>query len=111
MQVNQFETDAFNVHSGVKQDCVLSSTLFALYINDLAEEIKECNVGTQIDNLSMLLYSDDIVLLVPDADSLHLMLPILHRWVRKRSETKDSRQKLISQWNRIFNCGDINLEY
>ena len=37
--VNDFETDWFNVIQGVKQGCVISPTLFSIYVNDLAKEI------------------------------------------------------------------------
>ena len=43
----------------------MSPTLFAIYINDLAEEISRLNCGIDLDSfqISILLYADDIVLL------------------------------------------------
>ncbi len=36
MSINGFETDLFNGNPRVRQDYVLSTTLFSIYINDLA---------------------------------------------------------------------------
>ena len=51
---------------GVRQGCILSPTLFNLYINWLGDMIKENNEGIQLqpDNyiLSILMYADDVVL-------------------------------------------------
>ncbi len=49
----------------MKQGDLLSLSLIALYVNDLAQEIKQASLGVSIDdvNLSILLYADDIVLI------------------------------------------------
>ena len=70
-------TDWFNVDSGLKQGCLLSPILFSLYINDLAQEIKQLDCG--VDNgdckLSILLYADDIVILAESETDLHVDMP------------------------------------
>ena len=40
VRVNNYLTEAFRVENGVKQGCKLSPTLFSIYLNDLAEDIK-----------------------------------------------------------------------
>ena len=72
VKVNYYVTPFFDVSHGVKQGCKLSPTLFSLYINDLANDIKQMRLGIDIDDqqLSLLLYADDIALIVPDAQSL-----------------------------------------
>ena len=51
---------------GVKQGCKISPTLFSVYVNDLADDIRALSAGVNIDemNLSILLYADDIALIV-----------------------------------------------
>ena len=45
VRVNGQCTESFPVNCGVKQGCNLSPTLFVFYINDLALNIKNLNVG------------------------------------------------------------------
>lgn len=85
MQVNELRTGWFPTPFGVKQGDVLSPTLFAIYVNDLAQEIKRANLGIDIDdlNLSILLYADDIVLVAEEEAKLQKMLDIMYKWCNK----------------------------
>ena len=89
--LNDYKTDYFDCPIGVKQGDNLSPTLFAIFINDLASEIKESNIGIdmnvdggpQIDYvLSILLYADDIVCLAETENDLHSLLFIIENWWR-----------------------------
>ena len=53
----------------------MSPSLFSIYVNDLAEDIRALNIGVDIDdlNVSILLYADDIALIAPDERSLKNM--------------------------------------
>ena len=65
VKVNEVFTNWFPTPSGVKQGDALSPTLFAVYINDLANQIKPLNCGVTCgsEQVSILLYADDIILL------------------------------------------------
>ena len=70
---------------GVKQGDFLSPTLFAIFINDLAEEIKKSNIGLDLDTetfVNILLYADDIVLLASNENDLQLLLLIVENWCK-----------------------------
>ena len=56
-----------NTLFGIRQGDSLSPTLFSLYLNELAIEIKELNAGIYVNsqNVGILLYADDIVLVAP----------------------------------------------
>ena len=41
VKINDQFSEWFDVNSGVKQGCVLSPTLFSLFINDLVEGVQE----------------------------------------------------------------------
>lgn len=47
-------TDRFDCNKGMRQGDNLSSTLFALYINDLAVQVKALNKGIQIDDYDLV---------------------------------------------------------
>ena len=77
----------FFTNSGVRQGDSLSPTLFALFINRLAEEIKQLNKGVDVDgvNVSILLYmyADDIVLISGKETDLQDMLDYMKQWCFK----------------------------
>lgn len=66
-------SDFFETHAGVKQGCLLSPTLFTLYLEDLFEFL---GGGLTIngENIRILLYADDIVILSDDIDIMQNMI-------------------------------------
>ena len=65
--------------------------MFSIFINDLANEIKNSNIGVHIDSediagnkdliiLNILLYADDIVLLAENEEDLQSLLFIVQMW-------------------------------
>lgn len=63
----------FKSLTGVKQGCLLSALLFALFINDIATHIPG---GVRIAGIviNVLLYADDLLLLSESAETLQLMV-------------------------------------
>ena len=59
VKVNDLYSDWFDVNTGVKQGCILSPTLLALYIDDLAKELNSSAFGIQVNdrNVAALLYA------------------------------------------------------
>ena len=68
-----------------RQGDSLSPILFALFINGLADDIKNLNKGIDINgkNVSILLYADDIVLISESEVNLQYMLDYMHDWCHK----------------------------
>ena len=79
VNVNNTLTDWFSINSGVKQGCILSPTFFAMYIDDLVQEVnhKHLGVNCQMCTLSALLYANDIVLTARSAKNLQLQNGVL----------------------------------
>ena len=75
----------FDVNSNVKQGCILSPTLFAMYIDDLVEQLRTRNVETTCGDciISSLLYVNDIVLLAPDEESLQVQIKVVEEWCKR----------------------------
>lgn len=56
-----------------------SATLFNIFLNGLANEMEMSDVGIKLDQLlSILLYSDDIVILVQNKSDLQKVLDIIY---------------------------------
>ena len=90
--LNDYETEYFDCPIGVKQGDCLSPTLFAIFINDLASEIKESNIGVNLNvnggpnidyTFNILLYADDIVCLAETENDLQSILIIVENWCKK----------------------------
>jgi hypothetical protein len=98
MQLNNEFTDWFDVNIGVRQGDSMSSTLFALYINDLAVKIKELNMGISIGEviISMLLFADDLVLIADSEENLQKMLDFTYEWCLKwRAKVNCNKTKVV----------------
>ena len=66
------------------QGCLFLPLHFNLYINDLVSEIKESSTGVLIgdENICMLIYGDDLVLLAQNENDLPRMLNTLCEWCK-----------------------------
>ena len=100
----------------------MSPTLFAIYINDLAEEIKESGIGIDVDEglvVSVLLYADDIVLLADSEDDLQSLLNIVHSWCTRwrlevnllKTNIMHVRKKQTPRAPFEFKLGDGRVDY
>ena len=95
---NNVHTPWFQTNFGVRQGDSLSPTLFSLFINDLANDIKESLLGVDINgrNISILLYDDDIVIVAPNEHNLQGMLNILDIWSNRWSMfLNNSKSKIV----------------
>ena len=62
VRVNNDVTDLFECPFGVKQGCVLSSTLFSLFMNELAVGQHGIQLQRGLFELLLLLFADDLAL-------------------------------------------------
>lgn len=81
--INDLRTNwLFLCSNGVRQEDNLSPTLFSLFINDLASEISQLNVGIPIgdEKNCLLLYANDIAILSENEVEMQRCLDILTDW-------------------------------
>ena len=121
VKVNNDLTDWFEIQNGVKQGCILSPTLFSMFINDLAEDINTAELGVQCKEniVSSLLFADDLVILAENEVNLQGLLNILSNWCDKwgikinSSKTKcmhfRNKRKLCSVFH--FEIGEFSPDY
>ncbi len=74
VKLNSNVTDWFPTESGVFQGDFVSPTLFAIFINDLASEMKQLDIDIDIENGKCLivLFADDIIILAEDEIKLKM---------------------------------------
>ena len=74
-----------NNNVGVRQGCVLSPTLFNIYIEELLQRIRRSEKGVKIgeNNLGGLAYADDIVLIADKRDDMEELLRIAETYGRE----------------------------
>ena len=64
VRINGLYTNWFDIKNGVRQGCLMSTTLFNIFLNDLVAEINNLNLGIYTgrnQHLSILAYADDII--------------------------------------------------
>ena len=86
VKVNSYYTDWFRTSSGVRQGDCLSPLLFSLYINDLAIELKNLKKGVPInenEDVTILMYADDIVILAENETDLQTQLDRITNWCKQ----------------------------
>ena len=120
VRLNNNFTNWFETGSGVRQGDCLSSTLFALFVNDLAVGLKDMKKGVKLNQLEvcLLMYADDIVLLAENEDDLQNMLNYVQIWCKKwrlvinKQKTKVMHfRKSRKQKSKFdFHLGDTELE-
>ena len=79
---NDSLTDIFPCNRGVRQGCLLSPVLFALYLNDLNRYIQASSQGVMLNDIPVhsLLYADDLVLIARDREDLQSQLNALDKF-------------------------------
>ena len=96
VRVGQTKLDeSYEVNLGLREGSCLSPTLYAIFINDLLEELQAAKIGCQFEAAGTpmaniwtgaLMYADDLVLLAKSEAEIRALTKILgqhgHKWVR-----------------------------
>jgi hypothetical protein len=114
-------TEWFEVRSGLRQGCSLSPIMFNLFMNDLAVKIRALDLGIDIggENVCILLYADDVVLLADKEDDLQEMLHALSDWCKMNGMSINSSKSNVIHFrprncvrsHNDFKCGDETIDY
>ena len=96
VRLNGQRSSIFTITGGVKQGGILSPFLFNFLIDDLLHKCTELNIGCQLgnNNVSILAYCDDIILVSSDQDQLKRLLKCCERyslaWRMRYNATKST---------------------
>ncbi len=119
VRLNGVLSDWFAVRMGLNQGCLLSPLLFNIYMNDLSEEIKAMNSGVNIDDviIAILMFADDIALIVENEGDLQKMMDKLNSWEKwkivrneKKTQVMHFRPSCIKCRKHIFTCGRAEIQ-
>ena len=78
IRINGRESETFEHRAGVLQGSIISPMLYSLYIDDLAEAIRETLPGLQ----RVFMYADDIAVVLHNEEEVNLLSPILEEHSR-----------------------------
>ena len=116
VRINGHLSKWFDVSNGLKQGCLLSPILFSIYINDLVEKIKSTCSGIPIkdENVCVLMYADDLVILARNERDLQSMLDVIYEWCEKwkiiinseKSQVVHFRSKSVDKTSVNFYVGN-----
>ncbi len=114
-------TSCIGISSGVRQGDSLSLTLFAIFINDLADELLKVHARVSIggEELNLLMYTDDVVLISLSADCAQKQLTVMADWCKtwgmsinqKKSQIVHIRNHQKPRSNKFLKCGQKQLDY
>ena len=98
VKLNNSITDEFPCEFCLRQGDCLSPILFSLYINDLTGKLSRKKQMTDID---ILLYADDLAMLVNSREGLQDKLNLLHLYCKDRNLHVNVNKSKIMVFNAI----------
>jgi len=116
--VGHQRTEWFQVEAGVRQGCILSPILFAIFLDGLVTAVKRVRVSSTMESmkLNILLFADDVVLLANSSQDLQKLLDAVYEYSQKwRFRWNCAKSKVMcfgsrdAQKQRFF-LGDQELE-
>ena len=77
----------FTIENGTRQGSVLSPCFFAIYVDDLFDELRRLGVGCYLGNIffGAAGFADDIVLLAPSRTAMKIMLETSEAFAKKNN--------------------------
>ena len=114
-------TDSFETNQGVKQGCILSPTLFNIFLADLPNALQEneCNPLQLNDNefINSIIWADDLLILSDSESGLQYKLKNLYGYCNENGTELNPDKTKCMVFNKtgklirkVFTFGNIKLE-
>ena len=103
VRLGQYYSDPVKLEVGLKQGCVLSPLLFAIYIMELGHELENSILGVKVGGVQIpaLFFADDIVLLGEDEVQLQRIMNIVGEFgVSRKLIFNPLKSKVMVNWRR-----------
>ena len=115
-EVGDIKTRKIYPRRGLKQGCVLSPSLFNIYIMDLESRLNALKLGLVVSqdcNISTLLFADDVLIITESEENMQRLLTELHDWCSDyRMSISDTKSKVLSPHDLGFwEVFDIHMDY
>ena len=78
-------SECYTIEGGLRQGCILSPSLFSLFLMDLAEELERQGLGAKVRGTwtGACFFADDIVLLAESDNELQNMLDVVSNYANR----------------------------
>ena len=85
VRVGKVFSERYTIEGGLRQGCILSPSLFSLFLMDLAEELERQGLGVRVRGTWMgaCFFADDIVLLAESDNDLQNMLDVVSNYANR----------------------------
>ena len=82
-------TDTFQINQGVRQGCILSPTLFNIFLADLPSQLQKNNdmnpQTSEVEDVDCIIWADDLLLISKSEEGLNYTLSNLHQYTLRHS--------------------------
>ena len=115
IKVGDLVTSSFLANQGVKQGCILSPTLFNIFLADFQSlvETNQCDpviLGGNL-NIGCLIWADDILLLSQSKEGLQAMLQALNLYAEKNGMSLNIKKTKVMIFNKTGRHIRMNFQF
>ena len=108
-------SSCFGIVNGTRQGSVLSPCIFAIYMDELLQDLRNLGVGCHIGDVFMGAagFADDVILLAPSRAAMQLMLTVCQEFgTRNNLQYSTDPNPAKSKTKCLFMCGKPgNIQY
>ena len=113
--------DTFHINQGVRQGCILSPTLFNIFLADLPSQLQKNNdmnpQTSEVEDVDCIIWADDLLLISKSEEGLNYTFSNLHQYTLENGIQVNLEKTKCMIFNKtgrlirkIFNCGSEEID-